>query len=555
MKPRTLNKYFDYIMDKYPDKSIIYVKDDGSANKQSYTQLKADAYSVAANLQQIGLKKSDTVIICTEGNKNIVNAFWGCIVLGVVPTIVQAPIIIDRNDLATQKVLSVYNTLNQPFLICNNDKLQSVGISADKIILDSDLSVNRVNSTIVNNSTENNVAYIQFSSGSTGDPKGILLTHKNVITNYQGITGALKVDDTDYVLSWMPLYHDMGLVGLFISTILIGATVVNIETVDFIKNPKLWIDTMSKYKANISGSPNFGLNLLVRFVNRNNELHDWDLSNMRALLNGAEPISVEIMNNFTDTLHKYKFRKNAMMPVYGLAEATLAVTFTPLLTESFIVSFLSDALDSEGIAVEYNPEIHENQPYRRLTSVGVPLDRVEIKITDDNSDELAEAIVGNIMVKGDAVSIGYYKIDDKQTFQGDWLNTGDLGFIYKGHLFICGRKKDILFLNGKKYFSNDLEDIAVEMCNYTLGKVAIVGNNDYSGNTEEVIIFASGIKVSDAEEWLATTRKVFNAYIGIKIDKLVIIRSNQFPKTSSGKMQRYLLIKGYNNNVFNNVFS
>lgn len=542
-------------MDKYPEKSIIYVKDDGSADKQLYTQLKADAYYVAANLQQIGLKKSDTVIICTEGNKNIVNAFWGCIVLGVVPTIVQAPIIIDQNDLATQKVLSVYNTLNQPFLICNNDRLQSVGISADKIILDGNLSAKPTNATINNDSTENDVAYIQFSSGSTGDPKGILLTHKNVITNYKDITSALKVDDTDYVLSWMPLYHDMGLVGLFISTILIGATVVNIETVDFIKNPKLWIDTMSKYKADISGSPNFGLNLLVRFVNRNNELHDWDLSNMRALLNGAEPISVEIMNNFIDTLHKYKFHKNAMMPVYGLAEATLAVTFTPLLTESLIVSFLSDALDSEGIAVEYNTEIHKNQPHRKLTSVGVPLNNVEVKITDDNSNELAEALVGNIMVKGDAVSVGYYKIDDKQTFQGDWLNTGDLGFIYKGHLFICGRKKDILFLNGKKYFSNDLEDIAVEMCNYTLGKVAIVGNNDYSGNTEEVIIFASGIKVSDADEWLAMTRKVFNAYIGIKIDKLVIIRSNQFPKTSSGKMQRYLLIKGYNNNVFNNVFS
>ncbi|MGB4653952.1 MAG: AMP-binding protein [Bacteroidales bacterium] len=555
MKPRTLNKYFDYIMDKYPDKSIIYFKDDGSADEQLYTQLKADAYSVAANLQQLGLKKSDKIIICTEGNKNIVNAFWGCIVLGVVPTIIQAPIIIDENNPVTRKVLNVYNTLNKPFLICNNDKLQSVGISADKIILNSDLSVNPTNTSIINNSTENEVAYIQFSSGSTGDPKGILLTHKNVIINYEDITNALKVGETDHVLSWMPLYHDMGLVGLFISTILIGATVVNIETTDFIKNPKLWIDAMSKYKADISGSPNFGLNLLVRFLNRKNELYDWDLSNMRALLNGAEPISVEIMNNFNDTLHKYKFRRNAMMPVYGLAEATLAVTFTPLLTESYIVSFLSDSLDSEGLAVEYNPEIHKNQPYRRLSSVGVPLNNVEIKIIDDNSNELAEAIVGNIMVKGDAVSIGYYKIEDKQTFQGDWLNTGDLGFTYNGHLFICGRKKDILFLNGKKYFSNDLEDIAVEMCNYTLGKVAIVGNNDYSGNTEEVIIFASGIKVSEANEWLAATRKVFNAHVGVRIDKLVIIRSNQFPKTSSGKMQRYLLIKDYNNNAFENVFS
>jgi acyl-CoA synthetase (AMP-forming)/AMP-acid ligase II len=239
-----------------------------------------------------------------------------------------------------------------------------------------------------------------------------------------------------------------------------------------------------------------------------------------------------------------------MMPVYGMAEATLAVSFSPLMKPSVTTVFDSNRLDLDGLALESNIDPHRHG--RQITSVGMALKETEIRIVNENDEQLPEGRVGHIQVKGPAVTQGYYKNpgDTASLFAGEWLRTGDLGFFLNRQLYISGRYKDILFMNGKNYFANDLETLACTMEEITYGKVAFGGITDHKAGKDKIIIFAAGIPESKAAETLQTLRALFRKTLGIPIDELVILRSNEFPKTSSGKVQRYKILQRYQQGDF-----
>jgi acyl-CoA synthetase (AMP-forming)/AMP-acid ligase II len=301
---------------------------------------------------------------------------------------------------------------------------------------------------------------------------------------------------------------------------------------------------MGRHKIAISGGTNFALALVLRYLKRSKPVLDWNFSTMKALLNGAEPISVKIMLDIVEALEPSGFRPEAMMPVYGMAEATLAISFTPLMQPSVIKAFDASMLDRENIARQVDPS---DLQARLLSGVGIALNDVEIRILDETDQPVRDGISGNIQLKGTGITKGYYHKPDATAaaFCGEWLRTGDIGFFHEGHLFISGRQKDIIFKNGRNYFPNDLETMACSLDDISYGKVCFGAITNRDTGYDKVIVFLAGVPEQKATETFRQLRALLRSNLGITVDELVLIKSNEIPKTSSGKLQRFKLMQRY----------
>ena len=528
----------------FPDMGIHYVREDCSETIQTYPELLGQATALAGGLHSMGLKPGDMAIIATENNQETITLLWGCFMAGIVPTILQPPVSFTEHNPSAIKLMNVFRQLGNPIVFtgkgaaCENNEL------AERIFPYSQIP-NIEGSPAIDPGLDD-LAFIQFSSGSTGEPKGVMLTHRNIALNIEGIIQGINLQTIDNGGNWMPLYHDMGLIGYHLTPIMAPCNQYHIHTIDFIKSPSLWPEMMSRYKISVTGCPNFGQELLIRYLKRRPEGHNWDLLPVKAILNGAEPISVKVMHDFNRVLKPYGFREEAMMPVYGMAEATLAISFSPLMEQSVITIFDNEELDKNAKAVTLH-HAHKGKHGRAIVAVGVALRHMEIRITGNDDQPLAEAIVGHVQVKGGSVTQGYFKNPEttKDLFCGEWLRTGDMGFIYEGNLYISGRYKDIIFVNGKNHFANDLETLACSLADFSYGKIIIGGITDHKTGKEKILVFAAGIPEAKAPETLIGLRSLLRSELGIPVDELILIKSNEIPKTSSGKIQRYKVIQRY----------
>ncbi len=528
----------------FPSLGISYVQDDGSVDNQTYVQLLRESTALACGLLSIGMKQGDTAIIATSENRKTITLLWGCFLAGIVPSILQPPVTFSDYNPAATKLLNVFRLLGCPYIFTNDAIKDSDPFLTGKIV--QYIDVPKLKGTINAPVKPDDIAFIQFSSGSTGEPKGITLTHNNIAKNIHAIIAGIDLLTTDHGGNWMPLYHDMGLIGYHLTPIYAPCQQYHIDTVDFIKNPRLWLDMMSQYKINVTGCPNFGQALVLRYLKRKSGDQDWDFSPVKAMLNGAEPISLRIVDEFTRALKKFNFGEEAMMPVYGMAEATLAISFTPLMKPTIVTYFDSDKLDNELKAVKVSSGAAGRRS-RPIISVGVPLSFVSIRIADETGLELPDGSVGHVQVKGESVTRGYYQNQAATlaAFDNEWLRTGDIGFFFEDNLYISGRYKDIIFMNGKNYFAHDLENVAVTLEEITYGKIAFGGITDQKSGKEKVLVFVAGIPETKAINTLHTLRALLRKTLGIQLDEMISIRSNEIPKTSSGKIQRYKLIQRY----------
>ncbi|MCX6245555.1 MAG: AMP-binding protein [Bacteroidetes bacterium] len=526
----------------HPDLFIGYCDKNGGIQIQNYTDLLARAEMIAGGLYNLGLRQGDKMIIATQGNRETVELLWGGFLLGVVPTILQPPVTFSGYNPSVVKLMNVYHQLGKPFIFMSPEMKDTGGLPEGTIKHTEDLDGSGGYPKPALSAED--LAFIQFSSGSTGDPKGIMLSHRNLITNMDSIRIGLDIHYPDHLGNWMPLFHDMGLIGYHITGIYCMVFQYQVETIDFIMNPGLWLNLMSRQKVTISGCPNFGLALVVRHLNRKKPDPEWDFSSLKALLNGAEPISVRIMHEFVNALSPYGFRPEAMMPVYGMAEATLAISFAPLLKPSVISAFDALLLDRENRTTPADPS---DPSARVLSEVGLVLNDIGIRITDENDKPLEEGIAGHIQVKGPNVTSGYYNNPSATAaaFCGEWLRTGDIGFFFEGRLYISGRYKDIIFKNGRNYFANDLETMSCSIDEIKFGKVCFGGTTGKEAAQDKVIAFVAGISDEKAPEIFSKLRGLLRSNLGITVDEMVLIRSNEIPKTSSGKLQRFKLMQRY----------
>ncbi len=544
MPELTLPELLHRAANEYPHLGISYVQDNGTLVNQSYPELLKESAAMARGLFSLGLQPGDKAIIATSQNRQTITLLWACLLGGIVPTILQPPVTFNEYNPAASKLLNVFRQMGKPWVLTSGITQDSYPEMDGNIIHFADIP--HEDGAIDIHPSLDTLAFIQYSSGSTGEPKGIMLSHRNIALNLQAITIGLDLHPNDHVGNWMPLYHDMGLIGYHLTLVSVPAHQFHIDTVDFIKNPGLWLDMMTRYQISVTGCPNFGQALVLRYMKRKPDGQNWNFSSMKALLNGAEPISVRIMEEFNRSMMKYGFAEEAMMPVYGMAEATLAISFSPLMEPSVITGFDAEMLDRQGIAVKTSSSARSRQ-VRNIVSVGKPLNFVDIRIVDEHDKPVPESHIGHIQVKGGSITGGYFEQPEatSKVFTDGWLRTGDLGFLFEGNLYITGRFKDIIFVNGRNFFSHDLENMACSLEGFTYGKIVFGGITDTKTGKEKVLAFVAGVPSESAGEMLHRLRTLLRKNLGIHLDELILVRSNEIPKTSSGKIQRYRLIQQY----------
>lgn len=554
-KRKTLSDLLITAAEVFPQKGIGFVQSDGTIKFTTYPELLSLAKAKIPGLQARGMTPGDKVMIVMSRNEEIIPILWACFLSGYIPTILQPPVSFSEFNQPAQKIENVYRTLQNPQVILSSD-LQK-GFKSDVIpstnLINSEDLESDIEEIEIYQPDENDIAFIQFSSGSTGDPKGITLTHKNILTNLAAIGVGLDVYDTDVFTNWMPLYHDMGLFGYHLCPIFSQTNQYLIDPVDFVKKPSIWLDIMDMAKCSITGCPNFGQALLLRYL-KNREEKSWDLSALKGIVNGAEPISSRIMNEFLDKLAPHHLRRGAMMPAYGMSEATLAISFSPLLKDPVVTAFNRTLLQKEGMA---KPEKEKGAEMMELVSLGKVLNNTEIRIVDEEGKVLEEKADGNIQIRGTGITAGYYNnpVETRRSFVDGWLKTGDKGFFFEGNLYITGRVKDIIFVRGQNLYAHDLEDLAGKYSDISYGKVIIGGWFDPKKGQDLIILFLVGSVNQATCETVLALRNFFRDTYGINIDVFVPIRSNQVPKTSSGKIQRFKLISSYQNGEFDAVIN
>ncbi len=540
------------------DRHVLLIDGEKDESRISYAELSERANLLLGSMQERGMKAGDEVVVLSKSNESFLVAFWAAILGGIVPV----PVAVGISDEHRFKLFRILGQLQNGWLYTDQgllDRLLEFAVSENmpeakrvletKTILDGHIDQSPVGEPA--NLEPDQVAFIQYSSGSTSEPKGICLTHRNLATNIRASCERLEWGADDQSLSWMPLTHDMGLIGFHLTVFAAGMNQAVMDTGLFVRRPLLWLSKASELRATQLCSPNFGYKHFLKLFKRKG-LDNLDLSAVKLILNGAEPISFELCEEFLTALAPYGLKRSTMFPVYGLAEATVGVSFPKPGSE---YSRITVDRHSLRIGSSFEPKSPEDADSISFIKVGTPIRDCEVRIADDDDQPLDNGIIGNIHIRGGNVTRGLYRNDQEQAkmYAADgWLRTGDCGAFVDGELVITGRSKDIIIVNGQNYYPHDIEEVAARIDGLDLGKVVVAGVNAGQSQTEEVLAFVLYRKDPDSFVRLAyQVRSTIGAQIGIEVDHVIPVR--RIPKTTSGKIQRAHLIDAYLNGDFDAV--
>ncbi|MEB3366134.1 fatty acyl-AMP ligase [Saccharopolyspora mangrovi] len=385
---------------------------------------------------------------------------------------------------------------------------------------------------------EDETALLQLTSGSTADPKAVRITHRNLNANLRAMVTAAELDpERDVAVSWLPLFHDMGMVGCLTVPMAIGMSTVKVTPADFLASPLLWPKLISEHRATVTAAPNFAYAVVGRRMARTDE--EFDLSSLRFTLNGAEPIDPAAAQAFTDAGARFGLRQDCMVCAFGMAEATLAVSFAPLRRGVETDSVDAEALEKRHVAEPVDPG---SSQARRFALLGHPLPGLEVDVVDDQGEELADRQVGRLRIRGEAVTPGYLTVDGPQEVQDadGWLDTGDEGYLADGQVVICGRRKDVIIMGGRNIYPVDIERAACEVPGVRPGNAAAVRLE--AGSRRErfaVVLESKQAGVEDAEKALRkeVVSRIVDA-VGVRPTEVVVLPPGALPKTPSGKLRR-----------------
>jgi len=536
---------------------ITFINGEKEEHYASYRSIYDRALCILYHFNSKGLGVGDELVFQLEDTQCFIEVFWACILGGIIPV----PVSVGNNEEHRLKLFKIWNKLNRPHLVTTGEILNKLKTFTKESNVNSNIDEIEMKAIFFSEMVElsiqgqlrcpchDDIAFIQFSSGSTGNPKGVTITHGNLVSNIKAMIERAKINRKDSMISWMPLTHDMGLIGFHITPLVLNINQYIIPTNLFIRHPKLWVDKLNEHKVTITASPNFGYQYFLRFT-ENNQNKDWNLSNVRLIVNGAEPISAKLCVRFLDELEKYGLRRSSIYPVYGIAEASLGVTFPPVGEEFSSVNVKRDLLKIGGKVIIVTDESSQTVNF---VDLGYPIDFCSVRVCDNNNSVLSEDIVGLVQIKGGNVTQGYYNdmetTESTITFDG-WLNTGDLGFIHNRRLIITGRAKDIIFINGQNYYSHDIERVAEESGSVKLGEVAAASTFNHKESKDQILLFVLYKKpVKEFIPIMKQLKKHILKITGLEIQHIIPIK--KMPKTTSGKIQRFKLVEKFENNEFN----
>ena len=550
-KYKTLNDLFHDQAEK--NGYIRFVEVKSIEHERQFDEFADEVYKCLGFFQNHGIKIKDEVVINTKSNHKFLIAFWAAILGGMIPI----PVAVGVGDEHKRKLLKILNRLKNPTLI-TDDKVQERLMSFIESNDEHTDLIDSIENSVINiessqngqiyTSREEDIAFIQYSSGSTSEPKGITLTHKNLVTNISAIAKGLNLQSSDIGISWMPLTHDMGLIGTHMTLFSCGLSQIIMDTDLFIKKPLMWLQQTSKYRASILTSPNFGYKHLLK-IHERRPLKDIDLSSVRLLINGAESISVSLCNEFLEKMKVFGLKKETMFPVYGLAEATLGVSFPETGKVFDFINLDRKSLINDGLCIESKSKNNEFL----FMMHGKPIEDCDYRIVDDNGEEVPGNNVGNIVIKGDNVTKSIYQDKElsKNLYDKDgWLETGDCGAICNDQLIITGRKKELIIVNGQNYFPNDIEDVIIRGGSFDLGKIVAVGAINPEDTNDQLVVFV--LYRSDLNTFKSIAeeiRRIVIQHLGIEIDYVIPIK--KIPKTTSGKIQRTILSNNFIDGIYN----
>ena len=535
---------------------IRFIKEDNVETTISYHDFRRKAQGCLTQLREAGVKPGDEVIIQVPDNESFLYCFWGCI-LGKA---VAVPVPIATSESEYLRVHKIWKILKKPKIISYDaymDNMKGYLQGQGEEQLWETVSSNYINYKDTNGEAkpsepetvnEEDLAYIQFSSGSTADPKGVKLLHGQVVCNMEGIVEAGEISQEEKVISWMPLTHDMGLVGFHLSAMFHAIHHCIVPSAYFISNPLGYLRLITEGRYNITGFPNFGYGLIMKeFLSK--KPTDIDLSSLRLIFNGAEPISVDMTEKFCAVT---RLKKSVIYPVYGMAEAVLAIAFPKPGRDFRYICVNRDKLVYEE-PVEVCPE--DGFHAMKIMSEGQAVKHCKLRISNREGNELPDGYVGQIMLKGKNILSSYYQSTSSMDgiFDEDgWYKTGDLGFIYENEVYVVGRIKDIIFVNGQNYYADAIEKRIESVFPDLYGKVVACGINNMDQNTDTIVIFV----VSELEQEAFIQRakmiqKELANYFGIVVEKIIPV-SQKFT-TMSGKLQRFRYAKLYNEGEYEPV--
>lgn len=554
----TLVDLLQWRAQKMPNKvAFTFLKDGVDETDQiTFRELDERARQIAARLQQENTPNPTALLLYPQGIEHMC-ALWGCIYAGVR----AVPLFVPQNDRVYKRVKSIQQDSGAQYVLCDRESYDRLEKRFDRMpevaslqwLISDELEASLANDWKLVAQERDTVAYYQYTSGSTGTPKGVMVSHGNVIYNVSDIDASWDHSEDTVLVSWLPIFHDMGLIYGFMQGVYNGFHTVLFSPNAFAQRPYTWLKAISDYRATHSGGPNSAYIMCVEKV-LDEQKKDLDLSSLRVMFNGSEPVRESTLQSFTQAFAECGFKAEMHTPCYGLAEATLKVTATKLGEYPNHLTVDAKALASNKVLPLLAGE--EGQVF---VSSGVTVQQTEVKIVNPVSSEVcAPDSIGEIWVKGPTNAMGYYRKEEdtreifnayiNETDDGPYMRTGDLGFFYNNELYIAGRLKDLIIVRGRNCYPQDIEEI-VENCHPALSPSAGAAFSlDVDGDERLIVVQSvrrSHLKHIDAPEIFNAIRRSVSAQYGVKVHDIQLLMPASIPRTTSGKIQRRACKQAY----------
>jgi 1-acyl-sn-glycerol-3-phosphate acyltransferase len=541
----TMNDVLNWHISATPDRTHIRILDDaGGPVDLTYAALHHEAAAVAAGLIAHDVMPGERVAIMLPTCRAYFATFAGVVLVGAVPVPVYPPArpsqLADHLRRTTGILANAGATMlvTVPEAVSLGHLLRS-NVETLRHVVTPEFLTGAGEDALPSlpRPRPDDLALVQYTSGSTGQPKGVALTHRNLLANIRVMGQAAAASGSDTFVSWLPLYHDMGLIGAWLGSMYFGVPLVVMSPQSFLIRPSRWLWAIHANRATMSAGPNFAYELCLAKV-RDDEIEGLDLSSWRLAYNGAEPVSPVTIERFGDRFGPYGFRREAMTPVYGLAESSVGLAFPPLGRGPLIDRIRRDAFVRSGRAEPGKP----GEPDLRFVACGQPLPGHEIRVVDAAGNELGDRCEGRIEFRGPSATTGYFNNAPAthSLFHDDWLDTGDLGYMADADLYVTGRVKDVIIRAGRNLHPAELEEAVGSLKGVRKGCVAVFASPDPSGGAERLVVMAETRETSDdaraalRSEIAATTVDL----LGVAPDDVVLAPPRTVLKTSSGKIRR-----------------
>src|SRR6516165_5827252 len=546
MGAKTMVEALEWHVARHPDRRHVAVLQDESTTlaTMTYGELATAARAVAAGLIAHDIGPGDRVALMLPTGTDFFTAFFGILYTGAVPVPIYPPMLLSQLEEYLRRQAGILCNAEARMLVTVPEALRLAGLlrglvpSLSAIASVGDLRQLAAPIALPVVKDPSATALIQYTSGSTGDPKGVVLSHANLLANITAIITAVEATSAEVMMSWLPLYHDMGLIGAWLAPLYVGAPCYIMSPLSFLARPQTWLWACHRYRATISAAPNFAFEMCLKEIG-DADLVGLDLTSLRLVANGAEPVSIHTLRRFIERFGRYGFRPGAMAPVYGLAECAVALALPPPGRAPLIDRVKRDGLSRHGIA---EPAAPDDPNAIEIVACGRPVPGHEIRIVDDAGRELEERREGRLEFRGPSATSGYFRNEAKtrQLIREGWLDSGDRAYMAGGDVFITGRIKDIIIRAGQHIYPHEIEEAVGAVAGQNKGGVAAFGVAAPASGTERVVVVAETMQADAAgqESLKARARALVTDIVGSPPDDIVLVQPGTVPKTSSGKIRR-----------------